>query len=138
MALPLFNQFDMGRKKIQLKKTDYSKISRLASRGVNEVDIVKALGISYPVWLRIKEEDEQALQALEEARRKEEAELVGVLYEAAIKNKNLTAAMFLLKARHGYKEGAEQVNASQVNVKITVPQSMNPDEYKKLVEVNGN
>ena len=126
----------MGRKKIQLKNTDYSKISRLASRGVNETDIVKALGISYKSWLRIKDEDENALQALEEARRKEEAELVGVLYEAAVNEKNLTACMFLLKARHGYKEGADRVNASQVNVKITMPGSMEPHEYLKAIEVN--
>jgi len=123
----------MGRKKIQLKKTDYSKISRLASRGVNETDIVKALGISYPAWLRIKDEDEKARQALDEARRKEEAELVGVLYEAAVNEKNLTAAMFLLKARHGYKEGAERVQANQVNVKITLPGAKDPVQYLKEV-----
>lgn len=130
----------MGRKKIQLKTTDYSKIRRLGARGVSEVDICKALGISYPTWKRLKEEDEEALEALEEARREEESELVGVLYEAATKDKNLTAAMFLLKARHGYKEGAEQVNANQVNVKITLPGSMEPDQYLKTVEEvnNGN
>lgn len=127
----------MPRKKIQLKKTDYNKIRRLGARGVSEVDITKALGISFPTWKRIKEEDEQALEALEEARREEESELVGVLYEAATKDKNLTAAMFLLKARHGYKEGAEQVNANQVNVKITLPGSMEPHEYLKEVE-HGN
>lgn len=124
----------MGRKKIQLKERDYSKISRLASRGVNEVDIVKALGISYPAWLRIKDEDEKARQALDEARRKEEAELVGVLYEAAVNEKNLTAAMFLLKARHGYKEGSERVQANQVNVKITLPGAKDPVQYLKEVD----
>ncbi|MCC5906997.1 MAG: hypothetical protein JJU13_12355 [Balneolaceae bacterium] len=126
----------MGRNKIELKKTDYAKIRRLGARGVSEVDITKALGISFPTWKRLKSEDEQALEALEEARREEESELVGVLYEAATKDKNLTAAMFLLKARHGYKEGAEQVNANQVNVKITLPGAMNENEYQKLVQVN--
>ncbi len=124
----------MGRKKIELKKTDYNKIRRLGARGVSEVDITKALGISYPTWKRLKEEDENALEALEEARREEESELVGVLYEAATIEKNLTAAMFLLKARHGYKEGAEQVNANQVNVKITLPGAKDPAAYLEEVE----
>ena len=124
----------MGRKKIQLKKTDYAKIRRLGARGVSEVDITKALGISFPTWKRLKEEDEQALEALEEARREEESELVGVLYEAAVKDKNLTAAMFLLKARHGYKEGADKIDATQVNVKITLPGAKDPVQYLEEVE----
>jgi len=128
----------MGRKKITLSKPDYKKISRLAERGVNETDICKALDISFPTWKRLKEEDEQAMQALQEARRKEEAELVGVLYEAATVDKNLTAAMFLLKARHGYKEGADQRQAQQLNVKISVPGAMNEDEYENLIEVQQN
>ena len=125
----------MPRAKIQLKDPDYELIGRLGSRGVSEVDICKALGISFNTWSRIKEEDEKANEALETARRTEERELVGVLYEAATNDKNLTAAMFLLKTRHGYKEGADHVNASQVNVSISVPGAMNEDEYKKMVEV---
>jgi hypothetical protein len=125
----------MGRKKIELKSTDYDKVRRLGSRGVSEVDICKSLGISFPTWKRLKSEDEQALEALEEARREEESELVGVLYEAAVNDKNLTAAMFLLKARHSYKEGADQVNASQVNVKISVPGAMDEKKYLELIDV---
>lgn len=125
----------MGRKKIELRKTDYDKIKRLGSRGVSEVDICSALGISFPTWKRLKEEDEQAAQALDEARREEESALVGVLYEAATKDKNLTAAMFLLKARHGYKEGSERVNANQVNVQITLPGAMDRKEYENLKSV---
>ncbi|NBC05543.1 MAG: hypothetical protein GVY20_17810 [Bacteroidetes bacterium] len=128
----------MGRKKIKLKKQDYSKIRRLAKRGVKETDICKALGISFPTWARLKEEDEKAIEVFEEARKVEEDMLVGVLYDAAVNDKNLTAAMFLLKARHGYKEGAEQVNANQVNVKIQMPGAMDSNEYKKLVEVQND
>lgn len=124
----------MGRKKITLKKTDYSKISRLAERGVSEVDICEALGISFPTWARLKKEDEKALEAFETARRKEERELVGVLYEKAM-NGDSTCAMFLLKTRHGYLEGKEVVNANAVNVQITLPGSMQPEDYKKQLEV---
>lgn len=123
----------MSRTKIQLKESDYKKISRLAERGVSEVQITEALGISYPTWQRIKEEDPEALEALQLARRKEEAELVGMLYEKA-KNGDSTAAMFLLKTRHGYLEGKERVHANAVQVNITLPGSMDPDTYNKQLE----
>lgn len=127
----------MGRKKKELKQTDYNKIRRLGARGVSEVDICKSLGISFPTWKRLKEDDPAALEALDEARREEESQLVGVLYEAATNDKNLTACMFLLKARHGYREGADRIDATQVNVKITLPGAKDPVQYLKEIE-NGN
>ena len=124
----------MGRKKITLPSNGLDTIRNLAERGVKETDIVKALGISYPTWLRIKEENEEARQVLEEARQIEENKLFGVLYEKAMKG-DATSAMFLLKTRHGYLEGNQQVNANQVNVKITLPGSMDPEDYRKKIEV---
>ncbi|MEX0906250.1 MAG: hypothetical protein WD604_14540 [Balneolaceae bacterium] len=126
----------MAKPKKELPKDGLNIIRRLGKRGVSEVDIASALGMSYKTWKRIKDENPEAAQAIREARMKEESELVGVLYEAATTDKNLTAAMFLLKTRHGYKEGAEQLNANQVNVQITLPGAKSEAEYKKLVEVN--
>ncbi|MEX0681268.1 MAG: hypothetical protein WD097_07785 [Balneolales bacterium] len=126
----------MGRIKKQLTETDYDKISRLAERGVKEIDICKALGVSFPTWKRLKSEDERAIEVFSEARKIEEETLVGVLYESATKQKNITAAMFLLKARHGYVEGREHGQAQQVNVQITVPGAMPEKEYQKLIEVS--
>ena len=124
----------MANPKKTLKEKDYGIISRLGARGVSETDIAAALGMSFKTWKRIKDENDRAAEALDEARRKEESELVGVLYEAAIKEKNLTAAMFLLKSRHGYKEGADRIDATQVNVKITLPGAKDPVSYLKEVE----
>lgn len=122
----------MGRRKKTLPTNGLQTIRDLAERGVKETDIAKALGMSFPTWQRIKEENEEARETLEEARQIEENKLFGVLYEKAMKGDS-TAAMFLLKTRHGYREGAELVNANQVNVKITLPGSLNPDEYLKEV-----
>lgn len=122
----------MGRKKKTLPTNGLQTIRDLAERGVKETDIAKALGISFPTWQRIKEENEVARETLEEARQIEENKLFGMLYEKAMKGDS-TAAMFLLKTRHGYREGAEVVSANQVNVKITLPGSLNPDEYLKEV-----
>lgn len=130
--LPGVNSDIMGRVKKKLPDGGLEKIRSLAERGVKETDIAKALGMSFPTWKRIKEENDQAREALQEARAIEEEKLVGVLFEKAM-NGDTTAAMFLLKTRHGYLEGKEVVNANAVNVQITVPGSMNPEEYKKEV-----
>ncbi len=136
MGVFLTKYLIMANPKKTLKENDYGIISRLGERGVSETDICKALGMSYKTWQRIKEEDPRALDALEEARRVEESELVGVLFESATKDKNLTACMFLLKTRHGYLEGAQQVAANQVNVQITLPGAKDPVSYLKEVEQN--
>jgi hypothetical protein len=127
----------MGRRKRLLPTDGLEIIRKLGARGVRESDIWKALGLSYKSWSRIKRENDEARLALEEARMMEHDDLYGVLYDKAVKGDS-TAAMFLLKTRHGYKEGAEQVTANQVNVKITLPSSMRPEQYAKSMEVNSN
>lgn len=124
----------MGRLKKTLPDGGIDKIKRLAENGVNEVDIAKALGMSFPTWKRIKEENEQAKQALQEARAIEEGKLVGKLFEKAM-NGSETACMFLLKTRFGYKEGAPVENANAVQVNITIPASMDPEQYANKIEV---
>jgi hypothetical protein len=124
----------MGRKKIKLPSNGLDIIRRLAERGVKETDIARALGMSFKTWKRIKDENEEARETLEEARQIEENKLFGMLYEKAMEG-DTVSAIFLLKTRHGYREGAELVNANQVNVKITLPGSMDPDDYRKKLEV---
>jgi hypothetical protein len=127
----------MGRKKKTLPTNGLETITELAERGVTETDIAKALGMSFDTWLRIKTENEEAKQALEAARAIEKDQLVGMLFDKAMKGDS-TAAMFLLKTRHGYLEGKQHVNANQVNVQISVPGSMDAEQYQKKIEVNNN
>jgi hypothetical protein len=127
----------MPQPKKTLPKNGLQKIRNLAERGVSETDIAKSLGMSYKTWQRIKEEDPNAKDVLEEARQIEETKLFGILFEKAM-NGDSTAAMFLLKTRHGYREGAELVNANQVNVKITMPGAKDPVSYLKEVEENSH
>jgi hypothetical protein len=53
-------------------------------------------------------------------------------------NGDSTSAMFLLKTRHGYLEGKQHVSANQFNVQISVPGSMDAEQYQKKIEVNNN
>jgi hypothetical protein len=88
--------------------------------------------MSFDTWLRIKTENEEAKQALEAARAIEKDQLVGMLFEKAMKGDS-TAAMFLLKTRHGYLEGKQHVSANQVNVQITLPGAKDESQYLKEV-----
>jgi len=125
----------MGRKMKMPPENATEKITRLAERGVAETEIAKALGVSFPTWARWKNEIDQIGDALQEARAIEEEKLTGMLFDKAMKGDS-TAAMFLLKTRHGYLEGKPQVNANQVNVQITLPGAKNESQY--LEEVNEN
>ena len=63
----------------------------------------------------------------------EHDKLVGALFEAATKKGNITAAIFLLKARHGYVEGVPFVQNS-VSINYTIPAAMTPEQYVKAIE----
>lgn len=125
----------MGRPKKQLESDDYQAIEDMAKRGLREVDIARRLGMAINTWMRIKEEDQAALDAWEAGRGAEHAMLVGVLHRAAIHEKNTGAAMFLLKTRYGYREKDEiRPEENRVRVMFELPGSANPADYLRVIE----
>lgn len=109
-------------------------IKDCASRGVRESEIARALGMSMPTWRRIREEDPKAAEAYQEAKAVELDSLVGKLYEKAMDGDS-AAAMFLLKSRHGYRDhGPADGDDSRVNINLTLPTSLDPDKYQRLIE----
>ena len=105
-------------------------VFELTSKGISEVTIGKALGVSYPTWQRWREEYSELTQAWEEGRGIEHDALFSVLFEAATKDGNIVAAMFLLKARHGYKEGEPVGVQNKVAITFQIPGSLSPTEYE--------
>jgi hypothetical protein len=43
--------------------------------------------------------------------------------------------MFLLKARHGYREGDQQEQANKVSVTFNLPGAMTAEQYKVIEQV---
>ncbi|MEJ1339417.1 MAG: hypothetical protein RPU34_10420 [Candidatus Sedimenticola sp. (ex Thyasira tokunagai)] len=123
----------MSRPKKTLKKDQYEVIRDMAARGCREIDIARASGVSYNTWMRIKDEDPRALDALEEGRGIEHQKLVGALFEAAMKG-NAIAAMFLLKTRHGYREGFTVEHNSNVKISVELPAALSADQYTRVIE----
>src|SRR5882757_4899874 len=80
-------------------------IQSLAALGHSVIGIAKQLGVSKPTFLRWCEEDEVLQEAFEIGRETERQALHSLIVQSAVQNKPANAnAMFLLKARHGYRE----------------------------------
>lgn len=130
----------MPRPRKNLPRNGTEIIRELASRGVKETDIAKALGMSFDTWRRIRDNNPEARAVYEEAKAVELDKLVGRLYAVAMDPKDpksSSAAMFLLKARHGYRDYGPAEGESGPLVHITLPAAMSPQDYEKVVH-NGS
>jgi len=122
------------RKSFKLLPADACNIIRdLAAKGCHEATIAKALGISHDTWQKRRDETPEFQRALTEGRAIEHDVLVSTLMEAATKSKNVTAAIFLLKARHGYKDTGETLVNNKVSITFELPGALQPTVYEAEV-----
>ena len=105
-------------------------IETMAASGNDQRNIAKALGVSYPVWLRWKDEYPEIQEALDQGRAVEHDLLVGSLLESATKQKNVTAAIFLLKTRHGYRENENLAEGPKIQINFELPGAVDPKTYE--------
>jgi len=116
-------------------------IRELAERGVREVDIARALNMSRDTWFRIRREDERAAEAWEEGRSVEHSALRGKLFDTAVNGRgkeSVTAAIFLLKARHNYRDNSqvEVEHNHRVKIAIELPAALSADQYNQIRQVH--
>lgn len=142
----------MGRPRKTLPENGLRVIAELASNGVQETVLASALGMDLKTWRRIRHEDPVAKAAWEEARLREEDRLVGALFRQALgtpaeyddagnviraeQPPYAPASMFLLKARHGYRDlGPTDGGSDRPTININIPAPLAPEQYAKLIEV---
>lgn len=144
----------MARPRKRLPANGLDIIRDLASHGVQETVLAKALGLDVKTWRKIRTEDPDAKAAWEEARATEEDRLVGELFAQAVgrpaqydaegnviqaeQKPNPSAAMFLLKTRHGYREQgpADGDDSPRVNLTFNLPAPLEPEQWQKLVQAH--
>jgi transposase-like protein len=98
------------------------EIERLAAQGYSIIGIAKSLGVSKETFKRWCEEDETLEEAFEVGRETERQALHALIVQSAVMNKPANAnAMFLLKARHGYREMDSPYAKVDVNVNTVQP-----------------
>ncbi len=90
--------------------------------------IARAFNTSQDTLRRWIEDDPALQEALELGREVERMEIDSVLKRAAKKG-NIVAAMFLLKTRHGYREGDQSETANKVSINFTLPAALKPEQF---------
>lgn len=119
----------LGRPKIKPTRDAAAKIAQYASEGFSSVGIAQKLGIARKTLERWLADEPGLREALEIGRETERHSLHNFLYREAMENGNATAAMFLLKARHGYKEGDQTEQANRVQIVFSLPAALKPAEF---------
>jgi len=105
----------------------------LAAAGYNKKGLAYRLGTTVETlnkWLELYPELQTAL---DEGREREHHALFNALYENATKGGNVTAAIFLLKTRHGYREGDQTEIANKVSINFQLPGAMRLEDFAKDV-----
>ena len=93
-------------------------IQQLAATGFSIIGIAKNLGVTRETFKRWLDDSESLQDAFEAGRESERQALHAAIYRSAMEGKPANVnAFFLLKARHGYKEGDSQ--NVQVDVKLS-------------------
>ena len=110
-----------------------SIVREMSCRGNDQRSIAKALGVSYEVWQRWKEEYHEIKEVLDQGRAIEHDLLVGSLLESATKQKNVTAAIFLLKTRHGYRENENLAEGPKIQINFELPGAVDKQTYEAEV-----
>jgi len=108
-----------------------ARIAALAATGHSMVGIARLMKVSQDTLRRWMDEDAALVEAFAQGREVERYELHNMLRRTAMKG-NIIAAMFLLKARHGYREGDQGENANRVSINFTLPAALPPEQFRVI------
>lgn len=132
-----------GRKPLAPPANAASQIMALASDGFSVIGVAHGLGVGKDTLARWLDEDPALQEAFDQGREQERRSLHNQLYRLAMEEKHASAAMFLLKARHGYREGDQSDQANRVSVNIALPGAMTLQQFTAATTttketINGN
>ena len=123
----------LGKSEIVVTPTGLALVEQLAERGCSVVTISAALGVNKETFLHIRRRDQAVDDAFERGRAREHDRLVGNLTTAA-ESGNVVASIFLLKARHGYREGEPMEVNVEVNTGgvLVVPAEVTVEQIREM------
>lgn len=110
------------------------KIQEWSANGYSKKAIASRFGVSFDTLQRWIEEDSGLQEAFQAGREKEHHALFNALFTQATTKGNTTAAIFLLKSRHGYREGDQSDNANKVQINFQLPGAMPMAQFKGALE----
>ena len=121
---------ETGRSHWRITPLGVEMVEELASRGCHVTTIAAALGMSRDGWMACRKRQPEVEEAYQRGLAVEHDKLVAMLHEQAAAGQYVPA-MFLLKARHGYREGEAvgvnlQVNTGGV---LVVPHRQSVEDF---------
>ncbi len=110
-------------------------IEAMSAEGQDQRTIAKRLGIDHKTLRDIRDRDPAVALAWERGHGDLASELTHILLTHA-REGNIIAAIYLTKARLGWREGtpAEGAGAPSVQVNIQIPPPMSPAEFAAIIE----
>lgn len=112
-----------------------ARVRAWAASGSTITGIARMLGVGVSTFQTWRERYPDLGAAYDEGREMEHKVLFNSLFEAAKKG-NITAAIFLLKARHGYREGDQSELANRVSINFQLPGAMPLDKFTQARTIN--
>lgn len=113
------------------KPNAVERVREMAANGFRWVSIAAGLGVTPKTLRNWREEFPELQDAYDEGREVERHTLHSCLAEQARKG-NTTAAIFLLKAAHGYREGDQVGQGDRVSVTIALPGAMTMQQFTSI------
>lgn len=104
----------------------------MAADGFSIPGVAARLGVSKDTFYRWMDDHPELKDAFDLGREMERHALHNLLYRQAMEQGNATAAMFLLKARHGYREGDQSDHAGRVSINIALPGAMTLQQFTTI------
>ncbi len=123
-----------GGVRYDLRPAGYDLVATLAAGGMSEAGIAARLGMSRHTLTEVKKRDPALVAALHQGNGELETECVSELLKS-VREGNVIAAMFLLKARCGYRDqgptDGSNTGSPAVNIVINAP--LSPADFLKVV-----
>lgn len=127
-----------GRKPSEPPADAADRICALASDGFSIIGIARQMGVGKDAFAGWLDRNPALKDAFDAGREMERHALHNLLYRQAMEQGNATAAMFLLKARHGYREGDQSAQGDRVSVTIALPGAMTLQQFTAITERKSN
>jgi hypothetical protein len=112
-------------------------IRALAATGFSKRGIAAHFSVSLHILQRWLDEDEELQESFNVGRDQERFALHNALYRRAMTGDG-PSAMFLLKSRHGYREGDQADQANRVQITFNLPGALKAEDYGNGKVIDGN
>jgi hypothetical protein len=122
----------------KITKVEIEKVQRWASESASKGAIARRLGMDHKTFRVLMEQNPELRAAYDEGIEMEHQMLVSALKRQL--DKSPVPAIFLLKTRHGYREGDQSQQGNRVSVTFNLPGAQPLDAFRSgtAIEHNAN